>query len=259
MAADLQDHILELVNYVKVGVERQDTAVLGILVAVAVVFLTIVILLFVSRKGNARHSVLLLGTCDAGKTLLFSRLVKDIRDDVMTVTSMDTNIGNYKVKTKNKSLRIVDVPGHERLRMQYFDKHKHMARGVVFVVDSGTLMKEVKEVAEYLYTCLSDSVISNSTVPVLVACTKSDLTLKKGKDVIKKNLAAEMSIMRVTRSAALQQLEGPAANNNTFLGKRNKDFAFEDLKPLKVDFASCSAQTDNMDLSELESWLEKLA
>ncbi|OWF40317.1 signal recognition particle receptor subunit beta-like [Mizuhopecten yessoensis] len=258
MAAELQQQLEELVDYVKTGVERQDTTVLGTLVAVAVVLLTIVILLFVSRKSNNRSAVLLLGTCDAGKTLLFSRLVKETTDDIMTVTSMESNIGNYKVKSKNKSLRIVDIPGHERRRTQCLDQHKHMARGVVFLVDSGTLMKEVKEVAEYLYTFLSDSVISNNVPPILVACTKSDLTLKKGKDVIKKNLAAEMNIMRVTRSAALQQLEG-AANNNTFLGKRNKDFAFEDLKPLKVDFVECSSLSGKIDLSQVESWLVKLA
>ncbi|XP_033764364.1 signal recognition particle receptor subunit beta-like [Pecten maximus] len=258
MAAEMQQQLTELVNYIKIGVERQDTTVIGILVAAFVVFLTIVILLFVSRKGNTRRAVLLLGNCDAGKTLLFSRLVKAITDDVMTVTSMNTNIGNYKVKSKNKSLRVVDIPGHERVRMQHLEQHKNMARGVVFVVDSGTLMKEVKEVAEYLYTALSDSVISNNAPPILVACTKSDLTVKKGKDVIKKNLAAEMNIMRVTRSAALQQLEG-TGNNNTFLGKRNKDFAFEDLKPLKVDFVECSSLTGKMDLAEVESWLEKLA
>ncbi|XP_069114361.1 signal recognition particle receptor subunit beta-like isoform X1 [Argopecten irradians] len=256
--AAVQQQFSEFANYIKIGVERQDATVLGVLIATVAVFLTIGILLSVSRKGNIRRTILLLGTCDAGKTLLFSRLVKKISDDVMTVTSMKANSGNYKVQNKNKSLRIVDIPGHERIRMQGLEQHKNTARGVVFVVDSGTLMKEVKEVAEYLYTTLSDSVISKNAPPILIACTKSDLTLKKGKDVIKKNLATEINIMRVTRSAALQQLEG-AANNNTFLGKQNKDFAFEDLKPFKVDFVECSSLTGKVDLSEVESWLEKLA
>ncbi|XP_069114368.1 signal recognition particle receptor subunit beta-like isoform X2 [Argopecten irradians] len=236
--AAVQQQFSEFANYIKIGVERQDATVLGVLIATVAVFLTIGILLSVSRKGNIRRTILLLGTCDAGKTLLFSRLVKKISDDVMTVTSMKANSGNYKVQNKNKSLRIVDIPGHERIRMQGLEQHKNTAR--------------------YLYTTLSDSVISKNAPPILIACTKSDLTLKKGKDVIKKNLATEINIMRVTRSAALQQLEG-AANNNTFLGKQNKDFAFEDLKPFKVDFVECSSLTGKVDLSEVESWLEKLA
>lgn len=69
--------------------------------------------------------------------------------------------------------------------------------------------------------------------------------------------------MRLTRAAALQGV-GDTGNNNSFLGKRDKDFDFSDLKPLKVDFAECSAigkdnNENKADLDELYNWLAKVA
>lgn len=69
--------------------------------------------------------------------------------------------------------------------------------------------------------------------------------------------------LRVTRSAALQQLDGTTGNNNSFLGKRNKDFEFSDLKPMKVQFVECSAldtsDKDQPGLMEVEKWLMTVA
>lgn len=68
--------------------------------------------------------------------------------------------------------------------------------------------------------------------------------------------------LRVTRSAALQQLDGTAGNNNSYLGKRSKDFEFSDLKPMKVQFVECSAvdpsDKDQPGLMEVENWLSTL-
>lgn len=44
--------------------------------------------------------------------------------------------------------RLVDIPGHERLRGRFVDEYKNSARGAVFVVDSLTLQKDVRDVAE---------------------------------------------------------------------------------------------------------------
>lgn len=47
-----------------------------------------------------------------------------------------------------KTLRIIDLPGHERIRVSKFDQYKKAARALVFVVDSLTFQKEIKDVAE---------------------------------------------------------------------------------------------------------------
>jgi len=44
-----------------------------------------------------------------------------------------------------------------------------------------------------------------------------------------------------------------------FLGKRDRNFTFADLKPLKVDFAECSAQGEEPDLGKVQAWIGKIA
>ncbi|CAG5116499.1 unnamed protein product [Candidula unifasciata] len=248
-------------DYLKHGLESGDPTVLGIIIGIVVGILTLVLVIVRSRGKSKRHGVLLLGICDAGKTLIFSQLVH--KAFKQTYTSIKINSGDYEVTEKKKKLRIIDLPGHERLRGQLLEEYKSLARGLVFVVDSGALQKEIKEVAEYLYTILSDRTVSSNTPPILILCNKQDLTLSKGAKVIRSQLEKEMNTLRVTRTAALKGV-GDTANNNTYLGKRDKDFDFSDVKPLRVEFAECSAlgrgqSSEGPDLGELYRWLARVA
>nr|XP_022342917.1 signal recognition particle receptor subunit beta-like [Crassostrea virginica] len=244
------------------GLQKGDGGAIGIAVAIVVVILSI--LLFLLRgKGNKRQGILLLGMCDTGKTLMFHKLVFKSDKPLHTVTSISPNNGDFTVPGKNKSLKIYDLPGHERLRLQVLEQFKGLARGIVYVIDSASVQKDIKEVAEFLYTILSDPVILANAPPILIACNKQDQHLVKGATFIEKQLQKEMNTLRVTRSAALQQLDGTTGNNNSYLGKRNKDFEFSDLKPMKVQFVECSAldtsDKDQPGLMEVEKWLMTVA
>lgn len=46
------------------------------------------------------------------------------------------------------SLRLVDLPGQERLRNKFFDQYKSSAKAIIYVVDSVTIQKEIRDVAE---------------------------------------------------------------------------------------------------------------
>lgn len=76
--------------------------------------------------------------------MIFSQLLYSKHAD--TFTSIAENLGLHEVD--NKNFRVVDIPGHERVRGKFFDQYKSSAKGVVFVVDSVTLPKDVKDVAE---------------------------------------------------------------------------------------------------------------
>ncbi|ESO91220.1 hypothetical protein LOTGIDRAFT_228741 [Lottia gigantea] len=255
MAAEME----KLVTYVTEGIEKQDPTVIGILVALLVVVITLVLLAVFKSSSNKRSGILVIGICDAGKTLLYNRLVYGRYAN--TFTSMKANSSSYTVPNKNKSLRMLDLPGYDRIRAPILDETKSLARGIIFVVDSSTISKEIKEVAEYLYTILSDDVISHNSPPILIACNKQDLTVAKGSKVIRSQLEKEMNTLRVTRSAALQGLES-TGNNNSFLGKRNKDFEFSDLKTFNIEFVECSCGKDEeskSSLEEVQSWLLTVA
>ena len=64
----------------------------------------------------------------------------------------------------------------------------------------------------------------------------------------------------MTQSATLDTTAGAAAQS-LYLGKRNKPFAFQDLK-MKVELCECSARVNSeskeADVAQVRAWLWKL-
>ncbi|KFW77420.1 Ovotransferrin, partial [Manacus vitellinus] len=215
---------------------------------------------FVQGRRSSRKAVLLLGLCDAGKTLLFARLLSGRYRD--TQTSITDSSATYRVsRDKGTSVTLIDLPGHESLRLQFLERFKAAARAIVFVVDSVAFQREVKDVAEFLYQVLVDGTVLKNAPALLIACNKQDVTMAKSAKLIQQQLEKELNTLRVTRSAAPTSLDssgGPAQ-----LGKKGKDFDFSQL-PMKVEFVECSArgskgEEGDADLEGLEKWLLKVA
>lgn len=55
---------------------------------------------------------------------------------------------NSTLRFSQKSVRLVDVPGHERVRNTAFARHRNDARALIFMLDSATLHTAVRDVAE---------------------------------------------------------------------------------------------------------------
>lgn len=66
-----------------------------------------------------------------------------------TFTSIAENIGEYAIESSGSMLRIIDIPGHERLRGRFYDQYKTTTKGLIFVIDSITVQKDIRDVAEY--------------------------------------------------------------------------------------------------------------
>ena len=53
------------------------------------------------------------------------------------------------------------------------------------------------------------------------------------------------------------------SNSSTkFLGKKDKDFSFSDLKPLRVEFVQCSAKglkDNDGEIKQIVDWLDRMA
>ncbi|XP_026327500.1 signal recognition particle receptor subunit beta [Hyposmocoma kahamanoa] len=227
------------------------------LLSLVVLIVTLLFWWCFSRRRQQRRSVLLTGLSDSGKTLLFVRLAYS--QYRQTFTSMKENVEDYI--TSNTALRIVDLPGQERLRNKFYDQYKASAKAIVYVVDSVTIQKEIRDVAEYLYTILADPTVQSYSPSVLILCNKQDQPLAKGSQVIKSLLEKEINLVRVTKSSQLQSVDPSQSNKTTFLGKMGKDFEFSHLN-CRVDIAECSANTgddDNpADIKSLQEWILKL-
>ncbi|XP_072320124.1 signal recognition particle receptor subunit beta [Eucyclogobius newberryi] len=241
--------------------EQQDPVFLiAIIVALAVVIITCVFLKYFLASKTVLSSVLLVGLCDSGKTLLFSRLLSG--KFKRTQTSITDSSAPYKTKNdKNSIWTLIDLPGHDSLRPQYLEKFKSSARAIVFVVDSAIFQKDVRDVAEFLYVLLTDNIIYRNAPVILVACNKQDITMAKSAKLIQQQLEKELNTLRVTRSAALSSQDG-SIGGSVYLGKKGKDFAFNQL-PMKVEFVECSARGNKgdegeADIENLEKSLAKL-
>ncbi|GAB1603821.1 hypothetical protein Ahia01_000663400 [Argonauta hians] len=248
----------DLVETLKDTFDNLNNESIGVIVALVVGLISLLLLFVCLRSRSKRSGVILAGICDAGKTLIFTQLIhKSFRE---TYTSIKSNTGSFTTPKKKRTLQIYDLPGHERLRSQAFEGYASATRAIVFVIDSTTYQKSIKDVAEYLYTLMCNALTLRIT-PFLILCNKQDQTFAKGAKVIKAALEKELNVVRTTHSAALGgSNQSSSENNNTYLGKRNKDFEFTDVHSLKVEFAECTALSKDdvdVDLEKLIDWLDR--
>lgn len=64
-----------------------------------------------------------------------------------THTSMQTNVALVPLASSHKTLRVIDVPGHPRIRNQ-FQEHLATTKAIAFVVDASTISRNGPAVAE---------------------------------------------------------------------------------------------------------------
>ena len=127
---------------------------------------------------------------------------------------------------------MIDIPGNERLRLTELEKYKvfvikrtskiafsqkkllmisfldlifqSSTRGLVFVVNSETVSKEIRDVAELIYQVLTDPIVNSIRPKVLIAANKQDATIAKSGVKVKQLIEQELTIVRKTQTAALK-------------------------------------------------------
>lgn len=234
----------------------EEANYLPILIAVFVIFITLVLFIIYKRKKSSRRGILITGLCDSGKTLLYTRLVHD--RFVLTQTSIKENIDEYAIN--GKSVKIVDIPGHERLRGQFLDLHKSTTRGLIYVIDSQNVQKDIKDVAEFFYNILTDPVIYSNSPAILILCNKQDQPLVKNSKAIKTLLEKELNTLKLTKSSQLESLDANAKSANVLLGEEDEAFTFAAMSQYKIDFADAYATNDDKECNivDVEKWLAQI-
>ncbi|KAF2357333.1 Signal recognition particle receptor beta subunit [Trinorchestia longiramus] len=192
-----------------------------------------------SVSGRGR-SIVLIGNCESGKTALLYTLTRG--QTPITVTSFKENEELYDAG--NKSVHLVDVPGHERVRSNSFDKHKSNARAIMFLLDSSSLGSQVRDVAEQLYTVLSDPVVQSNRCSVAVLCNKQDQELAKSSSIIQRALQKEFDMLRETFSSRLASISSDGKKQTKPLGVPGQPFAFSQLKSNPVTFMETSVMEE---------------
>ena len=78
---------------------------------------------------------------------VFSQLV--YKQTLPTHASMQTNAALAVLPNIQKTVRLIDVPGHPRIRDQFQEYLPH-SKAIAFVVDSSTISRNGPAVAEYV-------------------------------------------------------------------------------------------------------------
>ncbi|KIO26271.1 hypothetical protein M407DRAFT_243819, partial [Tulasnella calospora MUT 4182] len=176
----------------------------------AVALVGVLIFALLQRRSSKRGStILLVGPSDAGKTAVFSSLLYST--SLPSHTSMQANSGVLQ-PTPETTAKLVDVPGHPRIRGT-FAEHMKDAKAVVFVVDVNGIARNGAPVAEHLHQVLhaiSSLPPSQATPPLLIHAHKSDLLVVRSNtpssSVSTKSQTRQLAIDR-TRTILERELE----------------------------------------------------
>ncbi|KPA84335.1 putative mitochondrial hypothetical protein [Leptomonas pyrrhocoris] len=183
-----------------------------------------------SRRRRRRRTTVLIGLPGSGKTALFGQLVRrmQLRE---TRTSMRENVGSLLVATERgmpataPGVRIVDCPGHPRLRERMLTAVGE-AVNVVVVIDAVTVQDSQHEGVAALAELLLGVLQSPEFYGVhklLFACTKRDEVTSYAAKAVRKLLEAAMVASIASRQNAMGRVESVRDSNNTVISsKRGK-------------------------------------
>ncbi|EIW69523.1 hypothetical protein M231_03243 [Tremella mesenterica] len=205
----------------------QDPKFVAAIVGIFILVLFFTFFRSTSRKPQLNPStILLVGPSDSGKTSLFSQLAYGTYPN--THTSIKSSTTTFTLQT-GKKIRLVDLPGHPRLR-DGVTKNLREADGVVFVVDIVGLVRNAGMVAEQLppiLTTLSNlSRHSSKPIKLILLANKTDLlirpspppspsppnipsqTLDIARERLRFILTREMDRLKSSRASASGKIEG---------------------------------------------------
>jgi signal recognition particle receptor subunit beta len=143
--------------------------------------------------------------------------------------------------SSQKSIPIVDFPGHPRLRTQLMESLSS-AKKIVFVIDASNIQSHVRVAAEFLYDLFTNPLMDNGP-SVMVACNKSDVAGARPPARVKLALQQEIEKIRKTR----QTLEVTGESDVMPLGREGKEFVIERDSPVEVLFSAISGKSGSLD------------
>ncbi|KAI9294448.1 P-loop containing nucleoside triphosphate hydrolase protein [Neoconidiobolus thromboides FSU 785] len=219
---------------------------LSIAIIVLLVVGVLVYLKFNNKLLNERDAFILTGLSNSGKTTLFTLLRTGLM--LPTHTSLKSNealvrpVDEEGEPLTEKMMKIIDVPGHDKLRAQLINKYENSIKGIVFMIDAFSATRNIIKVSEALYDILSQPFVIENSLPILIIANKSDLATSISIPRLKSLLESEIDKQRESKSSSLMESLGEEneEQSNVFLGYENKKFEFTDLNTNSVDFLSLS-------------------
>eukprot|EP00924_Labyrinthula_sp_SR-Ha-C_P002796 maker-scaffold_13-snap-gene-7.0-mRNA-1 protein AED:0.09 eAED:0.09 QI:59/0.5/0.33/1/1/1/3/0/338 len=228
---------------------EQNAYILTALIAIAV-FLIIGYFTRSNLTKPPKNTVLLLGSKNSGKTVLFNKLLSNVFPDTVPSTEAAqhkiTPEINPKILTQ---ITLVDIPGSLGSG-SYLADHLPTAGKVIFLVDSIDMSaKSIQNAAESLFNLFLCCISLKGSPKLLVAFSKCDLIDENEKssqqeDIIKR-LNEQLNILKESRS---KQGDVAAEGEEFFyIGREGINFDLEVDSKLDISFCFFSAKGDDLE------------
>jgi len=247
------------------------------LILVLVFFITLAFFYVQSKRALSKSvvngsSIIFCGTIGSGKTSLLSRVVSDgeIDHGMRTQTSQQENTHPWK----NDDFKLVDIPGHSRVRFHCLNKFLTTTRALLFLIDTENVRDDIRDSAEYLVSIMADPVLYSRTsekykLPILIVCNKQDFAMAKSPTAIQKMLEQEIDTLKMAHKQTLKSTavldndedeQDQKKKNIEKIFFQKSSFKFEDLKNFEVQFTpvSCVQENDAYSFENVKSWLENI-
>lgn len=196
-----------------------------------------------TSKKKQKEFILILGSINSGKTFLTRKLA--YQSEPETITSSKPSI----IISKNLKYKLIDFPGHPKLRSQ-LNNYLEQTKKIIFVFDSSNTQSQLRDSAELLYDLFTNPNI-DSCGRMLFVCNKSDVKGSRPHARVKMAIQEELEKIKKTRKSLE---DGDDNANSVPLGRLDQRFTFEQDAPIEVFFTDCSAK--NGDLSEIIEFIE---
>jgi len=220
------------------------------------VVLSLVAIIFISccyccccggkKRKSSKKTVSFLGLSNSGKTSLLLRMVH--KTECEARMSQEENDVPFVEVTESSSersvgIRVVDVPGNERVRTNW-SKYASESDVVVFFINSVDFIAQSRQAAEYLYDVLTLPQMQKNNTPVIIFCNKCDLDTAKPIKTIRSGLEEQMEQLIQASAIDADTRLSPVVDD----GDESKGFSFDNTV-CPVSFISGSARKG--DYSEL--------
>lgn len=193
---------------------------------------------FKRRQQPFKHhgtSLLLCGISNSGKTQLFHRLTSTTDQNITYSTKIHHGIMTLDYLSTDRPIikvHVIDLPGD--FRRSDLHAYRTTVKGIIFVIDSTRIDKEIEQVSDYLYAILCEEDFRQRRLPLLIFCNKQDLDQQyHDLQTICQLLEDQLTIKRQKLSSLNRDDQAIGR-----LGKEN--FQFDDIKDIRVEFVEGS-------------------
>ena len=159
---------------------RENVVLLGVSTLLLLIIITLVGIsfsYFTRRKRRLGNVCLLIGEPGCGKSTLFYRLASPSAKVFQTVPSLQENDATLGMEWHGRKIeaRVVDIPGHGRLRKSKTAQFGEQCGLIIFLIDALSFRKQMRDVADALRDVLVNSLFQEMRVPILIFCNKMDM------------------------------------------------------------------------------------